>query len=258
MDAHTAASQLRDIVSGPLDGLSAVDAGLLRLAGRATTIAPFPVVALMGARLRYETRELIFPAERSRLGRRLAGLRARRRRPNLNLLGEAVLGVEEATKRASAVEALLRRDDVDCVSVKVSAVAAGLSLVDFDGSVARVCGPLHRLYRAAAACQPPKLVNLDMEEHRDLDLTVESFVQALAGRPGRAQRRDRPAGLPPRQPRRPVAPTRLRRRASPGGQRPRAGTAGEGGQPGDGEYGRRAGGLAASAVRHQGGDRRLV
>ena len=161
--------------------MSAVDGALLRLAGWAATIAPLPVVALMGARLRYETRELVFPAEPPLLGRRLARLRKGRGRPNLNLLGEAVLGVDEAQRRTSAVESLLRRDDVDCVSVKVSAVAAGLSLVDFEGSVAQVCEPLHQLYRVAASCQPPKLVNLDMEEHRDLDLTVESFIKALAG-----------------------------------------------------------------------------
>ncbi|MGH9105212.1 MAG: proline dehydrogenase family protein [Acidimicrobiales bacterium] len=181
VDAPTAAAQLAEVAAGPMEGLSGTDAALLRLAGRAATVAPFPVVALVGARLRYETRSLVFPAEPALLGRRLGQLRARGRRPNLNLLGEAVLGSEEAAKRASAVEALLRRGDVDCVSVKVSAVAADLSLVDFDGSLSRVCEPLRRLYRAAAACQPAKLVNLDMEEHRDLDLTVEAFTRSLAG-----------------------------------------------------------------------------
>ncbi len=180
VDARTAAGQLRQVARGPMDGLSAIDAWLLRLAALAAPLAPFPVVPLVAARVRRETRSLVFPAEPAALGRSLQRLRAKGRRPNVNLLGEAVLGSAEANRRAAAVERLLLRPDVDCVSVKVSAVAAGLSLVDFEGSVARVCEPLGRLYRVAASCHPPKLVNLDMEEHRDLDITVEAFTRCLS------------------------------------------------------------------------------
>ena len=181
VDGRSAAAQLEAVASGDLDGLSSLDSALLRLAGRSARVLPCPVVPLVGTRLRYETGQLIFPAEGPLLRRHLAWLRARGRRPNLNLLGEAVLGAGEAARRASEVEALLRRPDVDCVSVKVSAVAAGLSLLDFEGSVARAGEPLRRLYRVAAASRPPKLVNLDMEEHRDLDLTVEVFRRSLRG-----------------------------------------------------------------------------
>jgi len=169
------------ITTGPLEGFSATDRALLRAAGLAGRLAPFPVVKLVTARLRRETRGLIYPAESRSLGRHLSRLRGR---GNLNLLGEAVLGWDEAARRARAVEALLRRDDVACVSVKVSSVSSGLSLVDFDGSVERVCAPLRQLFQAAASCQPPKLVNLDMEEHGDLDLTLEAFFRTLAGEEG--------------------------------------------------------------------------
>jgi len=178
VDAHTAAAELAMIATGPLEGFSATDRALLRAAAVAGKLAPFPVVKLVAARLRRETRGLIYPAKPRSLRRQLSRLRGR---GNLNLLGEAVLGWDEATRRARAVEALLRRDDVACVSVKVSSVSSGLSLVDFDGSVERVCGPLRQLFHAAAACQPPKLVNLDMEEHRDLDLTLEAFFRTLGG-----------------------------------------------------------------------------
>jgi RHH-type transcriptional regulator, proline utilization regulon repressor / proline dehydrogenase / delta 1-pyrroline-5-carboxylate dehydrogenase len=177
VDARTAAAQLRAVVAGPMDGLSATDRAMLRVAGEAARVVPFPVVTLVRARLRYETRSLVYPAQPQSLGRRLASLPGR---PNLNLLGEAVLGEQEAGRRLVAVESLLARDDVDCVSVKVSAIASGLSLVDFEGSVKRISQPLQELYRAAAACAVPKLVNLDMEEHRELDLTVESFTRCLA------------------------------------------------------------------------------
>ena len=177
VDASTSAAQLSALTAGPLDGLSAIDRGLLRLAGAAAKVAPFLVVTLVRARLRYETRTLVYPAQPRLLRRRLAAVKGR---PNLNLLGEAVLGEEEARRRVAAVESLLARDDVDCVSVKVSAIASGLTLTDFEGSVDRICERLQELYRAVAAPGNQKLVNLDMEEHRDLDLTVESFTRCLA------------------------------------------------------------------------------
>jgi RHH-type transcriptional regulator, proline utilization regulon repressor / proline dehydrogenase / delta 1-pyrroline-5-carboxylate dehydrogenase len=181
-DFPTAARQLMAVTNGPLGGVSEWDRLLLRAGAVTARLAPGPVTGLVSARLRHETDLLVYPAEPRPLGRRLGRLRGAGRRPNLNLLGEAILGWQEAEKRIASVEALLRRSDVDCVSVKVSAVAPGLSLIDSAGSVERVAGPLLRLYRLAASYDPPKLVNLDMEEHRDLDLTVESFL-AVLGRP---------------------------------------------------------------------------
>jgi RHH-type proline utilization regulon transcriptional repressor/proline dehydrogenase/delta 1-pyrroline-5-carboxylate dehydrogenase len=148
------------------------------------------------------------------------------------------------------VDALLRRPDVDCVSVKVSSVAAGLSLIDFEGSVARITGPLRASLPARPA--PPvtaKLVNLDMEEHRDLDLTVESFLRLLDDDEfAHAHRRNRPAGLSPDTH---AALDRLldwAATASGGGSGPHPDPSGEGGQPGHGERGRRAPRLAGGPL----------
>jgi len=170
------------VTSGDLDGVSVADRLLLQAAAAMARPAPRPVTGLVAARLRREARPLVFPAEPARLGRRLARLHVHHRRPNVNLLGEAILGAQEAEKRTAAVDALLHRSDIDCVSVKVSSMAEGLSLLDFEGSVARISGSLRRLYRTASSFEPTKLVNLDMEEHRDLDLTVASFTRVL-GRP---------------------------------------------------------------------------
>ncbi|HEY7948197.1 MAG TPA: bifunctional proline dehydrogenase/L-glutamate gamma-semialdehyde dehydrogenase, partial [Acidimicrobiales bacterium] len=179
VDPRAAAAQLARVTHGDLDGVSVSDRVLLHAAAAAARTVPGPVVGLVTARLRREAANLVYPAEPARLGRRLSRLRRHDRRPNLNLLGEAILGNQEAEKRTAAVDALLRRDDVDCVSVKISSVAAGLSLVDFEGSISRISGPLQRLYRTASSFEPAKLVNLDMEEHHDLDLTVESFTRVL-------------------------------------------------------------------------------
>ena len=235
-DPVAAAGQLAVLARGDLAGTSPLDRVLLRAGGVAGRIAPSPVVRLAGARLRRETRELVGPSEPPKaLGRRLGRQWSAGRRPNLNLLGEAVLGWEEARRRAAAVEALLRRPDVDCVSVKASSIAAGLSLVDFDGSVARIREPLVGLYRAALESNPPKLVNLDMEEHRDLDLTLGVFMSVLdRPRVRLARRGDRAAGVPARHPRcaRPAAAVGRRARRLGRVADPRA--PGEGGQPGHG------------------------
>ena len=180
VNRRAAAHELAELSRGPLPGMWAGDAGALRLAGAVGSAWPAPVVAMVTGRLRRETASLVYPATPPAvLGRRLGALRHGGRRPNVNLLGEAVLGWDEAGRRTAALEALLSRPDVDCVSVKVSSVSTGLSLLDLDGSVRRVRDPLLRLYRAAAAFDPPKLVNLDMEEHRDLDLTLQAFTLLL-------------------------------------------------------------------------------
>ncbi|HVA43571.1 MAG TPA: bifunctional proline dehydrogenase/L-glutamate gamma-semialdehyde dehydrogenase [Acidimicrobiales bacterium] len=191
VSAQVAARALADLAASDLPGVSGPDRALLRLSGMSARIAPRPVDALVSARLRRETAGLVYPSEPGALGRRLARLAASGRRPNVNLLGEAILGHEEATRRVTAVEALLARADIDCVSVKVSSVAAGISLVDFDGSVERAAEPMRRLYQSALRSSPPKLVNLDMEEHRDLDLTVEVFIRVL----GEARFQELTAGI---------------------------------------------------------------
>ena len=70
--------------------------------------------------------------------------------------------------------------DVDYVSVKVSAIVANLDVLAFDDSVRRVTDRLRTLYRAAGAATPTTFVNLDMEEFRDLDLTIDAFITVLS------------------------------------------------------------------------------
>ncbi|MBW8872171.1 MAG: bifunctional proline dehydrogenase/L-glutamate gamma-semialdehyde dehydrogenase, partial [Leifsonia sp.] len=101
-------------------------------------------------------------------------------RLNLNLLGEAVLGEKEAERRLEGTRALLARDDVDYVSIKVSSIASQLSMWAFDETVERVVDRLTPLYELAAASPTPKFINLDMEEYRDLDLTMAVFTTILS------------------------------------------------------------------------------
>ena len=96
---------------------------------------------------------------------------------NVNLLGEAVLGDTHARARIEATTALVSRADVDYVSVKVSSVLGphapwGQSAVA-DLAVDR----LRPLFLRAA--REDTFVNVDMEEYRDLHLTLEVFERLL-------------------------------------------------------------------------------
>src|SRR5437899_3494998 len=148
---------------------------------------PSLVVPPIVNRLRHETQNVILPGEEEDLRHYLAERRRAGMRLNLNQLGEAILGEAEAARRLEAYLALLARDDVEYISVKVSSVFSQIDLVAFRATVARVAERLRTLYGAAARHHyrhpdgrvTPKFINLDMEEYRDLDLTVTAFREVL-------------------------------------------------------------------------------
>jgi RHH-type proline utilization regulon transcriptional repressor/proline dehydrogenase/delta 1-pyrroline-5-carboxylate dehydrogenase len=179
-DVRVAAAELADLGDRAADAagfLGAVDRVLLGVGARVAPVLPAAVVPAARIRLRQLVGHLVADA-----GLGLAGHIARARRDgfrlNLNLLGEAVLGEDEANRRLQRVAELVARPDVDYVSVKVSAVASQLSTWDTEGSVRRVVQRLRPLYRAAA--ESGTFVNLDMEEYRDLALTVRVFDELVS------------------------------------------------------------------------------
>jgi len=159
----------------------------LMLGGVMAHYLPSVVVPPIVAHLRHETQSLILPAEEEELQRYLAGRRGAGIRLNLNLLGEAILGEGEAARRLEAYLILLAREDVEYISVKVSSIFSQINLVAFRHTVLRVKERLRVLYRQALRHQyrhadghlTPKFINLDMEEHRDLELTATAFREVL-------------------------------------------------------------------------------
>ena len=159
----------------------------LLLGGAMAHYLPSLVVPPIVNRLRQETQNVILPGEEEDLRRYLEARRNAGLRLNLNQLGEAILGEAEAARRLNAYLALLARDDVEYISVKVSSVFSQIDLVAFRATVARVAERLRTLYRAAARHHyrhadgrvTPKFINLDMEEYRDLELTTTAFCEVL-------------------------------------------------------------------------------
>ncbi|MCA0216670.1 MAG: bifunctional proline dehydrogenase/L-glutamate gamma-semialdehyde dehydrogenase [Actinobacteria bacterium] len=142
-------------------------------------LVPWPIVPIARWVLRRMVGHLVIDATPERLDKTLARLRGRGIRLNLNLLGEAVLGQDEANARLDGTRDLLARADVDYVSIKVSSVAAQLSMWAFDDMVETVVARLTPLYELAADSETTKFINLDMEEYRDLDLTIAVFTKLL-------------------------------------------------------------------------------
>jgi len=142
-------------------------------------ILPWPIVPIARWVLRRMVGHLVIDATPEKLDKTLVKLRERGIRLNLNLLGEAVLGDDEANRRLEGTRDLLARDDVDYVSIKVSSVAAQLSMWAFDDMVDAVVARLTPLYELAANSPTAKFINLDMEEFKDLDLTVAVFERLL-------------------------------------------------------------------------------
>ncbi len=155
----------------------------LRAGAQLAPVLPRVVVPLAVRRLRREFGGVVLPAEPELYERHARVRRAQGIRLNVNVLGEAILGDDEARRRQAAILEQLRRPNVDYVSVKISAVCAQLDVLAFDYSVDRICERLRPIYAEAIRHTPHKFVNLDMEEYRDLHLTVSAFKRVLSDEP---------------------------------------------------------------------------
>ena len=139
---------------------------------------PRLVTALVHQRVRSLSKGLILPYEAGALTKLLRVRSKQGIRLNINVLGEAVLGQREADARFKQILEMIARPDVDYISVKLSAVVAQMVTIDHAGSLTKVCERLRVLYRAAA--ENRTFINLDMEEYRDLALTMSAFKSVLS------------------------------------------------------------------------------
>jgi len=146
-------------------------------AGPAAAAAPDVVIPAVRRVFRRLVGDLILDTTGDGLTSALARIRAAGNRVNVNLLGEAVLGDGEASRRLAANTRLLARDDVDYLSLKVSAVIGPHNPWGFDELVDRAVERLLPFYLAAAAAST--FINLDMEDYKDLALTLTVFRRLM-------------------------------------------------------------------------------
>jgi RHH-type proline utilization regulon transcriptional repressor/proline dehydrogenase/delta 1-pyrroline-5-carboxylate dehydrogenase len=180
-DPHRAAEVLAGLAGDGRDltALGPLDRRALRAAAVVAPRLPVVVVPMVRERVRAEMGGVILPAGARRLALHAARRRRHGIRLNVNVLGEAILGEDEAEHRLERVLAVLALPSVDYVSVKISSICSQLDVLAFDHETERIAIRLRRLYDAAASHRPAKFVNLDMEEYRDLELTLAVFRRVL-------------------------------------------------------------------------------
>ena len=178
-DLRVAAEKLRDIAPSVPEFLPAYMRAAVRLGGLFAPLLPGVVIPIARFVLRKMVGHLIVDATPSKLGSVISKQKKPGVRLNINLLGEAVLGEREAAKRLAGTTALIERDDVDYVSIKVSATVAPHSPWSYEQNIAHVVERLLPLYKLAAKGKSKTFINLDMEEFKDLDITIAVFTQIL-------------------------------------------------------------------------------
>ena len=148
---------------------------------------PGTSMPMVKEKMREETANVVLPAEPELLIPHLETRREGGLRMNVNYLGEALLGEEDARRRLDRYLAALQIPEIEVISVKISTIYSQLAPIARETSVEILAERLELLFRAAAKARfhradgvnVPKFVYLDMEEYRDLDITVEAFMRTL-------------------------------------------------------------------------------
>lgn len=189
-DHARAADQIRFIldrygIPGFFSPLEKTLAHVFRILG---PVLPALLVPLVIQKIMDETSAWILSGERERLYAHLDKRTGEGVRMNINHLGEAVLGENEALTRLMHYLEDLSSPSVECISVKISTLCPQIQPLAFEHTVDLLVERLSTLFSAAAestftrkdGSEVPKLVYLDIEEFRDLELTAEAFRRTLA------------------------------------------------------------------------------
>lgn len=180
-DSKAAAKALSELSELAPDTLGALERAQISAGSALGNVLPKVVVPAARQQMRSMVGHMVVDARDKQLGQAVAKIKKQGNRLNINLLGEAVLGEEEATKHLDDTFRLLRREDVDYVSIKVSSIASQISMWGFEQTVDYVVQRLTPLYtEAAQAPAGSKFINLDMEEYQDLRLTIAVFKRLLS------------------------------------------------------------------------------
>lgn len=150
-------------------------------------VFPQLCVPLAKEMLRRQTLRVIMPGEEKKLSKHMRKRENEGVRINLNHLGEAILGEGEAEKRLKLYIQDLKKPEVEYISVKISTIGSQLNLLSWEDTLKVVAERLRMLYRTSRdnffersdGTKVQKFVNLDMEEYRDLNLTVDLFQKVL-------------------------------------------------------------------------------
>lgn len=139
-------------------------------------------------RLRKETNKIIISEERPALTKHLNHRWKGNIGQNVNLLGEVVLGDAEANNRYEHYLEALSEPDINYISIKLSGIYAQIKPLSYEANKKELCERVVRIYQQAIdhpytdqdGNKKPKFVNLDMEEYKDSELTLDVFETVMS------------------------------------------------------------------------------
>ena len=167
---------------------SSSDAFLLKLFTAFGYWFDFISVPIFKQRLRMDTAKVIINEKASYLNRHLSERRKQHIGQNVNLLGEVVLGDGEAEKRYEHYLEALKDAQINYISIKISGIYAQISALNYEQNKLDLCERLARIYQQSIdfpyideeGIAHTKFVNLDMEEYKDAELTLDVFKTVLS------------------------------------------------------------------------------
>jgi RHH-type proline utilization regulon transcriptional repressor/proline dehydrogenase/delta 1-pyrroline-5-carboxylate dehydrogenase len=178
-----AAERLEDLIGqyGMPNYFGSTDKVAFQMGATLADWMPTLVMPQVKNQVRRNSRHVIVSAEDAAFGKYLNDRKRAGVRVNFNQLGEAVLGDVEADRRLKDNIDRLVEPGVDYISVKLSSIVSQISLIGYQQTIDKIKPRLREVYRAAISGggANAKFVNLDMEEYRDLDLTVSIFKSLL-------------------------------------------------------------------------------
>nr|WP_321268119.1 bifunctional proline dehydrogenase/L-glutamate gamma-semialdehyde dehydrogenase [uncultured Sulfurimonas sp.] len=140
---------------------------------------PFVSVPLFIAYLRDDIKNIVIKGEESSLNAHLQKRLREKTRVNINIIGEAVLGEDEANRRVQKYIDALCNPNIDYVSIKISTIFSQINPPAYEWNVQNISLKLQKIYKAAKQ-NNSKFINLDMEEYKDINLTIDVFIKTLS------------------------------------------------------------------------------
>ena len=167
---------------------SSTDAFLLRLFTSFGYWFDFIAVPIFKNRLRSDTAKVIINEKASFLNQHLSERRKQKIGQNVNLLGEVVLGDSEANHRYTHYLEALKDPQINYISIKISGIYAQINPLNYAQNKIDLCERLTRIYQQSIdfpyvdenGVSAFKFVNLDMEEYKDTELTLDIFKTVLS------------------------------------------------------------------------------
>ncbi|MDF1879865.1 bifunctional proline dehydrogenase/L-glutamate gamma-semialdehyde dehydrogenase [Sulfurimonas sp. MAG313] len=137
--------------------------------------------------LRNDISSIVIKGEDPILSKHMQDRKKEGTRVNINVIGEIVLSKQEANERVLKYIKLLENPDIDYLSIKISNLFSQIIPHAHDNNIEKISKQLARVYTAAQENtykdadekEHFKFVNLDMEEYKDIETTIDTFKRVL-------------------------------------------------------------------------------